>query len=113
MTPRAAVRLRVLYLFAGVARRADIGDYLRKLVEEFNVVQGCNAIVLDLVEVDTLRGGLDHNLLNVDRQQQVLEEIAGDEFDVVIIAPPCVGFSRVLFANRAGPPPLRDAEWPK
>ena len=93
MTPQAAVQLRVLYLFVGVVRRADIGDYLRRLVDEFNLAQGFIAIVLVLVEVDTLRGGMDHNLLNLERQEKVLDAIAGDEYEVVIIAPPCSTFS--------------------
>ena len=40
-------------------------------------------------------------------QQHYLQQIAGGEFDMVVITPPCSTWSRVRGANRRGPPMIR------
>ena len=43
---------------------------------------------------------------------EFLTRVKGGEFDFVALAPPCEGFSRALFSNKLGPPPLRNAIFP-
>ena len=70
--------------------------------------KGACAWVPVVKEVDILRHGEGDDLLNGGLRSELLEEIAQGLWDVVIAAPPCNTYTRLLFANRHGPPPLRD-----
>ncbi|CAK0883391.1 unnamed protein product [Prorocentrum cordatum] len=80
----ARTHLRVLYLFSGLSRRASIKECLEEKV-------AATPLELEVVEVEDVREGA---------------------YGVVIVTPPCSTFLRSLFANRRGPPPLRNAMWP-
>ena len=61
--------LHVLYLFAGAVRRADIATCLRSLALELNRSQSFGfSVEVHCDEIDTLRGGEDHDLSDKVRQ---------------------------------------------
>ncbi|CAK0887969.1 unnamed protein product [Prorocentrum cordatum] len=78
----ARKHLRVLYLFSGLSRRASAKECLEEKVA---------ATPLEL---------------------EVVEDVREGAHGVAIATPPCSTFSRSLFANWQGPPPLRNATWP-
>lgn len=84
---------RALYLFAGLPRKSDIGQYLRKHNWEVE-------------EVDILRGH-SHDLSRKDVRDKLQSRIRSGAFAAVVASPPCDTFSRATFANARGPPPLR------
>jgi site-specific DNA-cytosine methylase len=85
---------RALYLFAGPKRKSTIGPLLRKAGWE-------------VVEVDILQGGKDHDLTRQVVQEKLLQKIASGYFDLILTSPPCDTFSRVKYANSWGPRPTR------
>lgn len=93
-------RMRVLYLFAGVKRRSDMGDALTQALLECFGQRGQNPPDLSMEEIDTMRGGMCHNLLDHGISANYLSRISEGCFDVVIVAPPCNTFTRAVFANR-------------
>ena len=46
-------------------------------------------------------------------QERLLSKIASGEYFAVLISPPCSTFSRVTWANKRGPRPVRSYVWPK
>ena len=94
-------------MFAGRQRHAEIATYLQEIAEE----ESGTTLVID--EVDTLRGGIDHNLLLAEKQDFYVQKVKAKEYDIVIATPPCHTFSRAVFANRDGPRPVRDALHPR
>ena len=44
---------------------------------------------------------------------RLLNKVRRHEFNIIFMSPPCSTFSRATFANRAGPPPLRNSDWPE
>ena len=70
MTLGGKTLLRVLYLFAGVHRQADIGGWLEAMVEEWNSDGTRTPMQLELTQLDTLRGGANHNLLPKQKQAE-------------------------------------------
>ena len=113
MTPDLVLSLKVLYLFAGQSRWADIAACLRALAAEFNACKDFPAIVtLSIEEVDIVRG-VTHDLLQVPKQQHYLTQIASSTFGIVIAAPPCETHTRAVFSGRPGPQPIRDAFHPR
>ena len=113
VTPAAAVPFRVLYLFAGKARRADFGDALASVVAEWN--QGDDGAKFELIldQIDTLRGGLEHDMLDVEAREKILAKIRAGQYDLVLVAPPCNTFSRAVFREGPGPKPIRSKQWPR
>ena len=107
-------RLRVLYLFAGAERKADIGECVVRGMAKARQQSGleCSA---EVENVDILRDPAGGNLLDESRQADLLSRITTGEFDLVLAAPPCNTFSRALFHDSLGPTPLRDkwAPWGK
>ena len=97
--------LKVAYFFSGVHRRASIGDHLQKL---------CEAAGFGLVmfEIDVLVGGKAHDLLDRHSQDQWLALVESGEFDMLILSPPCGGWSRANYANDDGPKPVRSRRYP-
>ena len=78
--------LRVLYLFAGRKRKADMKCYLEKHGKAKN-------IKVKTVEVDILRGR-HQDLTCKKRKGYLMRKIEKGDFDVVIASPPCGTFSR-------------------
>jgi len=103
---------KVLYLFAGVQRQADVGCHLRRLKHEFNNACIDYSIKLELREVDIMRYAED-DLSNDTLQKEIRNQIMSKYWDVVIAAPPCHTFSRAMFSEHPGPRPIRDATWPR
>ena len=66
-----------------------------------------------MVNVDTLRGGQEHNLLCKERRGGFLTKIRSGQFDLTVVAPPCNKHSRAVFANTEGPKPIRDYWHPR
>ena len=112
VTSADAIPFRVLYLFAGKARQADFGNALRSVVETWNDDASAVRISLHLEEIDTLRGGLAHDLLKEPARTDIPRRIRAGEFDLVMVAPPCNTFSRAVFREGAGPKPVRSKQWP-
>ena len=113
MTPVGGVCFRVLYLFAGRARQAVFGQALGEVVALWNSEANAVHMTLALEEIDTLRGGLAHNLLEPEAQSSFIRRVSEGEFDLVIVTPPCNTFSRAVFQADDGPKPVRDKQWPK
>ena len=90
---------RVLYLFAGIHRKASIGQLLKKA--GFSVE-----------EVDICRG-LQHDLSLKKNRDYYLHRIRGKLYFAVVTSPPCDTFSRAKFANMNGPAPTRSAGLPR
>ena len=63
-------------------------------------------------EFDILRNPK-HDLSNPRVQEELLDKIKGNCYAAVLASPPCDTFSRVKFANRLGPPPMRCALNPR
>ena len=72
-----------------------------------------SSLSIGFTNLDILRGGDDHDLLNLDRREALLSQIRRGDFDVVMAAPPCSTFSRALFSDLEYPMPLRDFFHPK
>ncbi len=96
--------VKVLYLFAGRQRRGDMGYFLRKLFK-------AKDIEVNMVEVDVLRGGRRHNLLQISSRTRFMKEVEARLFDVVLASPPCSTFSRARCAGDGGPRPLRSSKY--
>jgi len=94
--------VRVLYVFAGEERQADVGSFLRKMEAD-------RIITLQLDEVDLLRG---HDTLQGNLWPQFRQKILDDDYDVVLSTPPCHTHSRARHSNRKGPPPVRSKAFP-
>ena len=79
--PRSIPVLKVLYIFSGKKREAD----MRKALEE-----ACKEAEIDFIleEQDLHLGGEDHNLLDATRRQKLLDRLHNTEFHVLIVTPP-------------------------
>ena len=96
----------IAYFFAGHKRHNDIGDFIARWCDSYEDIK------LRMVEIDTLRGGKDHDLSASDMRQRYLDDVEEGKHHTVISTPPCSGFSRVLYANNRGPKPLRNRRYP-
>ena len=94
-------RIRLLYFFAGQARKGDVRSYLHEL-------QGTECHV-DIEEFDLERG---QNLLSDEIWLPLLRRIKTGEFDLLLLSPPCHTWSRAPWSNDSGPKPLRSSDWP-
>ena len=112
--PRAAssgMVLRVLYLYAGEARKAELGTALNLEASRLsNELHGEFSVVLE--EHDILRGQKS-DLSNISTTSALLQRIKDGFYDLIIASPPCETFSRVKFQNKLGPAPIRSFEHPK
>lgn len=102
---RTPSTLRVLYLFAGPRRRADISEFLKIRTSQLNVP-------LILEERDLLQHGAADDLANEDVWKEVSTSIRAGQYDVIVASPPCNTFSRACWSNRRGPKPLRSRQFP-
>jgi hypothetical protein len=88
-----------LYVFSGKPRKNSVSSWLRKLSKQLGV-----AVEVEMVDIQ-VRPFLD--LTRAEVQQRLLNKIASGRYDAVIFSPPCSTFSRVVWANRRGPRPVR------
>ena len=77
----AEIAWRILYLFAGRQRQADLEDALRAQVQRFNDGSPQVTVRLVMTQVDTLRGGSSHDLLSEGRQRAHLSAIGDGQYD--------------------------------
>ena len=100
------MHVKVVYLFAGKQRKADIGEFLRAAEQQ-------GRITLELKEFDIERTA-DHDLTNQGLWAEIFTLIESGEW-TVIVSPPCNTFSRARFQFLAypGPKPVRNRTWPK
>jgi hypothetical protein len=98
--------LKVLYVFSGLPRQADIRSRLELLQSLF-------LFALQIVEFDLL---LDqsHDVSAPQTWKHLCSLLESGTFDVLIISPPCNTFSRARHSYRTspGPKPLRNFHWP-
>eukprot|EP00435_Cladocopium_sp_Y103_P020454 s3417_g5.t1 len=104
VSPKGSKELRVLYLFSGGPRKSDVRSYLEDLCFK-------NGVKLKMTEVDLLLSD-DHDLSNDSKWNELLEKIKANEYDVILMSPPCSTWSRAVWANRLGPRPVRSREYP-
>ena len=95
--------LQAVYFFAGDRRSGDIGFWLDQICWE----QGFR---LEMQEFDLLRNPA-HDLSVIETQAKWISEL--DLYNFVICTPPCSGHSRIQWANKYGPHPVRSAMWPR
>ena len=95
--------LRALYLFAGAPRRTSLACQLR---QQFSNYKGFSDVTIE--EWDISKGS-DFDLAPRSVQEKLLDRLRMQEFDLVILSPPCAGWSRAPWANTWGPRPLRAA----
>ena len=75
MKPRGVKTLRVLYLFAGRQRKADICACLKLIADEFNAsIDFGFEVALTVREIDVVRHGESDNLLSPSLQDELHEE---------------------------------------
>ena len=79
--------MRVAYLFSGRHRRASIAEELKALCIS-------SGFGLAFEELHILIGGEEHDLLDSEKQSQLLGRLEEGAFDLVILSPPCGTWSR-------------------
>ena len=99
--------LRIVYVFAGHRRRADVHENLLTLSDEFG-------FTLEMHEFDLLRDEK-QNLLDENFWKEVKDLIRRVRPFCVIATPPCSTYSRARnhYSERPGPRPIRSREHPK
>ena len=95
-------QIHVVYFFSGVQRKGDVKTFLQMFTKAMN-------ISLVMHEVDLLQGP-SHDLSILQSQDEWLQKLCN--FNIVLCTPPCSNFSRVVWANRNGPHPVRSARFP-
>ena len=105
LVPDGSAGLRVLYTFAGPARKCSLANSL---------ATHCRSAgpSLSMVEVDLLRSDA-HDLARRRTHESVFKAVRAGVFNVIISTPPCSSFSRVRQANSLGPPAVRSAAYPQ
>ena len=93
----------VLYFFAGALRKGDVRHWL-------SVACARQHLKLDMHEFDLLRPGSDSDLSLIAVQEAWMLRL--QEFNAVVITPPCASYSRAQYANSNGPRPVRSAAYP-
>ena len=98
--------MHVLYLFAGVERKADVQHYLIELAKRDNVS-------LKGLQLDILRNE-GHNLHKEEAWAWVSQQLQEGLVDLFLVAPPCNTHSRARcqYRQHGGPRPLRDFNFP-
>ena len=96
---------RVLYIFSGRPRKNSVSSWLKKLSKHLGI-----AVEVEMVDI-RVRPFLD--LTDHGTQQRLLNKIAAGRYFAVLISPPCSTFSRVTWANRKGPRPVRSFTHPR
>ena len=98
--------VHVLYLFAGVERKADVQHYLQELAKRDN-------ICLKGLQLDILRNE-GHDLHKEEVWTWVSQQLQSGVVDLFLVAPPCNTHSRARcqYRQHGGPRPLRDYNFP-
>ena len=96
--------LRVLYLFAGVSRKADIRECLTEIC-------AVHSVSLQFIEIDLVRDP-SHDVSDDDIWETLLAQVRSHCFDFVLVTPPCSTWSRACYSKQPGPPPVRSADYP-
>ena len=99
-------KVKVMYLFAGKRRKADVGSYLKE-------AHDAGRISLVLKEYD-IEISPQHDLTQKELWDDIWKTLEEGDW-VVIVSPPCNTFSRARFQYKEhpGPRPLRTAVWPR
>ena len=97
-------KVRVLYLFAGAARRSDVHHFLAMNCDR-------EGFQLTIKEIDLLRHQ-SHDVTDDVLWRQLMDEIRAGLWDVLVCTPPCNTHSRARYSSRPGPPPLRAKRYP-
>ena len=95
--------ISVLYLFAGKPRQGDMTQCLHQQARGYEVRITCEDI--------QRRPSIDP--ANTVERQKLLTRIRAQEFDAILLSPPCSTFSRAPWANFKGPRPVRSAAKPR
>ena len=90
---------RILYIFSGKPRKNSVSSWLRRLSKTFGV-----DIEVEMVDIQ-VRPFLD--LTQSEVQRRLLNKIAAGRYFAILLSCPCSTFSRVTWANRKGPRPVR------
>ena len=93
------------YFLSNVERKASIAEYLKALCKK----EGYGLV---LFEVATLVGGEAHDLMSSEVQHDWIDRIERGDFEVQIHSPPCVSWSRPIWANNSRPQQCRDRQHP-
>ena len=104
-TPQA--ELRVVYVFAGHRRRADVREHLESLAKQ-------HGFRLDMREFDLVRGS-DQDVLDATFWTRLTSFIKEFKPFCIIATPPCSTYSRArhLYKRFPGPRPIRSREYPQ
>ena len=95
--------ISVLYLFAGKSREGDMTQCLQQQARGYEVRITC-------VDIQC-RPSID--LANTVERQKLPTRIRAQEFNAILLSPPCSTFSRAPWANFKGPRPARSAAKPR
>ena len=96
---------RVLYIFSGKPRKNSVSSWLRRLSKRYGV-----ALEIEMVDIQ-VRPFLD--LTREAVQRRLLNKINPGYYFAVLLSPPCSTFSRVVWANKRGPRPVRSFAQPR
>ena len=107
MAPNVSRTLRVLYLYAGPHRRAELGTALREVAKLDE-----DPADIEIEELDILRGRKS-DLSVQSRQNEIIAKILTNYYDLVVSSPPCETFCRALYTNKLGPRPIRSSAHPR
>ncbi|CAE8725125.1 unnamed protein product [Polarella glacialis] len=110
---KPVLEFKVLYLFAGDHRKCSLKECLSALFgkKEGKALKKSFTVLLVFEEWDILRGD-EFDLSKKTVQENLNAKITAGVYDYVLMSPPCNSWTRVLFANRWGPSPVRSAQHP-
>ena len=91
---------KILYVFSGAARRCDVAHFVSEEATRHHKI-------FEVVEIDLLRGGSDHDMSNDKVAEAILARINNHEFIALMAAPPCNTHSRAAYSGLHGPKPVR------
>ena len=93
----------MLYLFAGKPRQGDMTQCLQQQAAGRKLHITC----VDIQRKPSI------DLAKSKERQRLLTRIRAQEFDAILLSPPCSTFSRAPWANFKGPRPVRSAARPR
>ena len=97
--------LRMAYFISGVDRKSSIGNSLKTLSE-------AEGYGLEVEEVDILRKGQNHDLIDKETQENYMADIESALYDGQFLSPPWGSWSRANFADDKPPQPWRNRDHP-
>ena len=97
--------LRVIYIYAGKSRKADIRACLWEICKD-------KGWLLVMEEIDVVRDPKAHDTMKTDNWDSIKLRIVTRRMFIVVVTPPCESWTRVLYANSWGPHPVRSVEHP-